>query len=70
MVVYILNCTVEREILQPMVFETLADAQLEMERQYRESVMENDSCMLSNVEAYGENLNHDNIDWKIFETKI
>ena len=74
---YVLIEVVERNIGTPEFFDTFEGAHAEMERRYKEAARCGDSTGLfdaedfngeiSKWEAYCENANHDNCDWKIFE---
>lgn len=67
---WILNCTVERDICRPQIFNSFNEANKEMKEEFSKSCLENDDAYFGNGMAYGSNLNHDNIDWKIDEVEI
>ena len=74
---FVLIEVVEREISDPMYFDTFEEAHAKME----ECFFEANGCDPENYEpedldgvlgerlAWCENANHDNCDWKIFEIK-
>ena len=63
---YVLVEVIEREILTPTFFETFEAARAEMKRRYDEADPRGDHEGLYRDQAYCENANHDNCDWKIF----
>ena len=81
---YMLICCCERDIEEPRFFDShdaAHDAMVddffdtygydseEIDNDAKEEILGDDSD-ISEKEAYCTNLNHDNVDWKIFEVEV
>lgn len=63
---YVLIEVIERYISTPEFFDTFEKAHRRMEERFTDTD-QLDNGELGEWEAYCENANHDNCDWKIFE---
>lgn len=76
---YILSCTVDREIHTPQIFMTLYEAQNQMKDEFIEVTgtpdseigniddepFDNGEARIESLQAYCTNKNHANVDWHI-----
>lgn len=68
MEMFILIEVIEREISTPEFFNTYEEAYNEMEVRFNECNMR--GGYIDDWSAYCETLNHDSVDWKIFDMEV